>query len=67
MRVIGPKMSIKMSIFCLNNGKVLFKRYLKRTNKNGFTRDIKIYECEDCSECPLKLSCTKGTRNRQVH
>ena len=21
---------------------------------NGFKRDFKLYECDDCSECPLK-------------
>ncbi|WP_429809859.1 transposase [Cohnella laeviribosi] len=26
-----------------------------------------MYECEDCSDCPLKLSCTKAKGNRQVH
>ncbi|MGE7667957.1 hypothetical protein [Peribacillus sp. NPDC097077] len=29
---------------CPNNRKVLFKRYSTRTDKNGFTRDFKIYE-----------------------
>ncbi|GKU81682.1 transposase [Niallia sp. NCCP-28] len=52
---------------CPNNRKVLFKCYSKRTDKSGFTRDIKIYKCEDCFECPLKIQCTKGTGNRQVH
>ncbi|USK68404.1 IS1182 family transposase [Peribacillus asahii] len=51
---------------CPNNRKVLFKRYLTRTDKNGFTRDFKVYECEDCSDCPLKSQCTKAQGNRQV-
>ena len=52
---------------CPNNRKVLFKRYSTRTDKNGFTRDFKIYECQDCTDCPLKSQCTKATGNRQVH
>ncbi|HWK21490.1 MAG TPA: IS1182 family transposase [Ureibacillus sp.] len=52
---------------CPNNRKVEFKRYSKRTDKYGFTRDFKIYECEDCSDCPLKSKCTKAEGNRQIH
>ncbi|MFI8495158.1 transposase [Peribacillus butanolivorans] len=52
---------------CPNNRKVLFKRYSTRTDKNGFTREFKIYECEDCSDCPLKSRCSRAAGNRQVH
>ena len=24
-----------------------------------FKRDFKLYECDDCSECPLKHQCIK--------
>ena len=30
-------------------------------------RSFKIYECEDCSDCPFKLACTHAKGNRQVH
>lgn len=23
-------------------------------------QDLKVYECEDCSDCPLKAKCTKA-------
>nr|WP_236631754.1 transposase [Anoxybacillus sp. UARK-01] len=26
-----------------------------------------MYECEDCTDCPLKAQCTKAKGNRQVH
>ncbi|MEH6943458.1 transposase [Bacillus sp. JJ722] len=52
---------------CPNNRKIEFKRYSRRTDKYGFTRDFKIYECEDCSDCPLKSKCTKSKGNRQIH
>ena len=57
----------KDEYICPNNRRVLFKRYSTRTDKNGFTRDLKIYECEDCTGCPLKAQCTKAEGNRQVH
>ncbi|MEK5324204.1 transposase [Aeribacillus sp. FSL M8-0254] len=30
-------------------------------------QSYKIYECEDCTDCPLKAQCTKAKGNRQVH
>ena len=52
---------------CPNNRKVEFKRYSKRKNRMGYEQDLKIYECEDCSDCSLKSFCTKSKGNRQVH
>jgi len=52
---------------CPNNRKVLFKRYSQRKNTGGYEQDYKIYECEDCTDCPLKALCTKAKGNRQVH
>ena len=34
-----------------------FKRYAYRHDKYGYKRDFKLYECDDCSECPLKNQC----------
>ena len=39
---------------CMNNKRLGFKRYAYRYDKYGFKRDFKLYECDDCSECPLK-------------
>jgi len=52
---------------CPNNRKVVFKRYTKRKNSAGYEQDFKVYECEDCSDCPLKSLCTKSKGNRQVY
>lgn len=52
---------------CPNNRKVIFKRYSQRKNTGGYEQDYKIYECEDCTDCPLKALCTKAKGNRQVH
>ena len=37
---------------CPNNKRIGFKRYAYRHDKNVFKRDFKLYECDDCSECP---------------
>lgn len=53
--------------WCPNQRKVLFKRYSKKTDSYGYTRDFKIYECESCEDCPFKADCTKAKGNRQIH
>lgn len=52
---------------CPNERRVPFKRYQTKKNTNGYPQDFKIYECEDCSDCPLKALCTKAKGNRQIH
>jgi len=39
---------------CLNNQRLGFKRYAYRHDKYSIKRVFKLYEYDDCSECPLK-------------
>jgi transposase len=34
--------------------------------KNGYVIEQKIYQCEDCSGCPLKEKCTRVAGNRRA-
>src|SRR5699024_4657835 len=43
-----------------NHKRLGFKRYAYRHDKYGFRRDFNLYECDDCSECPLKNHCIKS-------
>ena len=43
---------------------VLKKNQHVRGNKYGRTEEI--YECEDCTGCPLKDKCCKATGNRTI-
>ena len=54
---------------CPSGRKVRFSHYSKRTDRYGFTRKYKVYECEDCSDCPLRDLCTKAKEgnNRRVN
>jgi len=52
---------------CPNGRRVLFKQYKNKKNSSGYQQSFKIYECEDCTDCPLKPQCTKAKGNRQVH
>lgn len=54
------------SYTCPNGRYLDFKKYKRYTDKYGYTRDIKVYECYDCSDCPLKQLCTKAKGNRTL-
>jgi transposase len=45
---------------CPNQQRLVFKYRSVRTDKLDFMREFKIYECEDCSGCPFRSSCTKA-------
>ena len=45
---------------CPNQKRLIFKHHSARTDKSGFTREFKIYECENCIGCPFRSSCTKA-------
>lgn len=57
------------SFTCPNNKTLSFRYLSNRTDKYGFTRTFKVYECEDCSDCPLRSLCTKAKEgnNRKVY
>ncbi|MFH5181634.1 IS1182 family transposase [Paenibacillus sp. TAB 01] len=52
---------------CPNGRYVRFKKYQTKKNASGLEQSFKVYECEDCSNCPFKPACTKAKGNRQVH
>ncbi len=57
------------SFTCPNGKRMMFRYISNRTDRNGFKRDFKVYECEDCSECPFRSQCTKVKEgyNRKIH
>ncbi|MFJ7734630.1 transposase, partial [Lysinibacillus sp. NPDC097231] len=56
------------TFICPNGQKITFQYVSKRTDDYGFTRTLKIYESEDCTDCPFRSSCTKAKEgnNRKV-
>ena len=59
---------INDEFICLNNQRLGFKRYAYRHDKYSFKRNFKLYECDDCSECPLKQQCMnfKSKTNKKI-
>lgn len=56
------------SFTCPNEKKLAFRYLSNRTDRNGFTRAFKVYESEDCTDCPLRSQCTKAKEghNRKI-
>src|SRR5699024_9185817 len=54
---------------CPNGKKLTFSHLSNRTDRYGYTRTFKVYECEDCSGCPLRSLCTKAKEgnNRKIY
>jgi transposase len=63
-----PYTEEKDRYICPDGRYVNFKRYQDRTDSFGYTRRLKVYECEDCSCCPVRSRCTRATsdKNRQI-
>ncbi|MFC4710361.1 transposase [Enterococcus eurekensis] len=53
---------------CPNNREVKFRNYSTRTDKYGVKRQLKIYECESCFDCPVRNLWTRSTsaKNRVI-
>ncbi len=51
---------------CQAGQKLRAKHIGKRKSKSGFESEITYYECDDCSNCPHKKTCTRSKGNRQI-
>src|SRR5690625_3644976 len=56
------------SFICPNNRRLNYTYDSNRTDKYGFKRTFKVYESEDCSDCPVRALCTKAAegKNRKL-
>jgi transposase len=70
LNVANWKYNEEDDTFTCPNGKQLAFRYRStRKDRDGFTREFKVYECKDCSNCPFRSQCTKAKEgnNRKMH
>ena len=54
---------------CPNGKNMRFQSIAKRTDREQFTREFRVYQCEDCSGCPLRSQCTtaqEGTNRKML-
>lgn len=45
---------------CPNGKRLTFRHLSHKTDRYGYTREFKVYECEDCSDCPFRSQCTQA-------
>ena len=53
---------------CPNEKRLKYKYDSHRKDEYGYERTFRVYECEDCSECPYRSECTraKDGNNRKL-
>jgi transposase len=54
---------------CPNNRKLKFDHEEKKTTQTGYEKDIRVYLCESCEDCPFAADCKKkehGQRSVQL-
>jgi transposase len=51
---------------CPQGKRLKYVETIRRKSENGFWSERRIYECEDCSSCPVKEVCTRAKGNRQI-
>lgn len=56
--------NVKTDEYTCHNGKQLKPVGIThRTSATGYRSEITIYECENCTDCPFKVKCTKAKGN----
>ena len=51
---------------CANNKELKFIATTTRKSKSRYISKAKIYECENCNDCPIKSKCTKAKGNKRI-
>lgn len=51
---------------CANGKKLRFTHESKKIFASGYEQILSHYECEDCSNCPIKNKCTTAVSNRTL-
>ena len=51
---------------CPANEKLTFLREFRKKTEMGYLSTIREYECQHCTDCPLKAQCNRAAGNRHV-
>lgn len=52
---------------CPQGRTLTFRGEAKRTSENGYEKNVRLYECQSCENCPFVAQCKKsGTQKRRV-
>jgi Transposase DDE domain len=56
----------KDEFICPAHQRLQFQYTSRYTSDNGYVTNRRIYECQACSQCPLKPECTRAKGNRKI-
>jgi transposase len=51
---------------CPQGRKLVLKQVKEENTVNGYSRTLRVYQCEDCSGCPVAKQCKRGTGDRTI-
>jgi len=51
---------------CPNGQSLRYKTTQRHRSDNGYQSTRRVYQCDDCSQCPLKEKCSKAKGNRTI-
>jgi len=52
---------------CPQGKKLTYSHTKDVRSDNGYVSERRVYECEDCSACPVKAACTRSQNNRHIY
>jgi len=55
---------------CGNGRHLIFLCEMQRRSDNGYESTIRVYECEECDDCPYRENCVKSSKpeaNRRIY
>jgi transposase len=61
-----PYDQAKDEFLCPAQNRMIYMETKPYKSRNGFLSERRVYECQECSSCPLKPKCTKAKGNRQM-
>jgi len=51
---------------CPQGRKLVLRQIREENTVNGYTQTLRVYQCEDCSGCPVAKECKRGEGNRTI-
>ena len=57
----------KDEFLCPDGKRMLYRGTSQFRTANDYWKEVRVYECEDCSGCVLRAECTRSKENRRIH
>lgn len=61
-----PYLAEEDQFVCPQGNRLSFQFTKKHTSENGYVTSRRVYECQACQGCPVKIECTKSKYNRRL-